>query len=134
LRLPRTIAGLAVMASGSLLASGAGASSAVISLSETSNGHAVIVAPGAHLTLTLHSTYWSIPKLPSSDVVSQIGTTKTVGVVQGCVPGQGCGTVTAHYVAAKAGVVRIRATRTTCGEAMRCTGDKGLWWVIVRVR
>jgi hypothetical protein len=134
LRLLRTIAGIAVIASGSLLASGAGANLAVVSLSEASNGHAVIVAPGARLSVTLHSTYWSIPKLPSSGVLSQVGTTKTVGVLQGCVPGQGCGTVTAHYVAAKAGVVRLRATRTTCGEAMRCTGDKGVWWVVVRVR
>ena len=121
-------------ASGSLLSSGAGASSAPVLLSESSNGHVVSVSPGAHLTLTLHSTYWSIPPLAASTVVARVGTTKTVGVLQGCVPGQGCGTVTAHYVATKAGTVRIRATRTTCGEAMRCTGDKGVWWVVVRVR
>ena len=50
----------------------------------------------------------------------------------GCVPGQGCGTVTTHYVARSLGLIHLRATRTSCGEALRCAPSAGLWTVTIR--
>ena len=133
-RLLRMVAGLAVAASGTFLATGVGASSAATTLGEANNGHTVTVSPGAHLTVVLHSTYWSIVPLSNGSVVAQVGTTKTVGVLKGCVPGQGCGTVTAHFVAKGAGMLRLQANRTSCGEAMRCSPAQSHWTVVLRVR
>ena len=133
-RLLRAVAGLAVAASGTFLATGVGASGAATTLVEANNGHAVTVKTGAHLTVVLHSTYWSIAPSSNNSVVAQVGTTKTVGILQGCVPGQGCGTVTAHFVAKGTGTVRLRASRTSCGEALRCTPAQSHWTVVIRVR
>lgn len=128
------VAGLAVATSGTFLATGAGASSAATTLGEAHNGHTVTVSPGAPLTIVLHSTYWSIVPLSNGSVVAQVGSTTVVGTLKGCVPGQGCGTVTAHFVAKGAGMVRLRANRTSCGEAMRCTPAQSHWTVVIRVR
>jgi hypothetical protein len=111
-----------------------------VTITESSNRHVVTVAKGAHLVVALHSTYWTITPLARRTVLAQVGTQQTGGSLAGpthaCapVPGQGCGTVTMHYVAHGAGTVRLTAQRTTCGEAMRCTGSQGSWYVTVRVR
>ena len=120
-------------------ASGASATAvAKVTITESSNRHVVTVARGAHLVVTLHSTYWTINPLARRTVLAQVGTQQTGGPLSGpthaCVPGQGCGTVTMHYVAHGAGTVRLTAKRTTCGEAMRCTRSQGSWYVTVRVR
>lgn len=109
-----------------------------VMLSETRNHRTVVVAPGARITVTLHSTYWSLTVPSSTPILAQIGTTTVValapGAAKGCVPGQGCGTLTARFVARHAGAVQLRATRTTCGEAMRCTPAQSVWTVLIRVR
>jgi hypothetical protein len=128
-------AGLLVAASGTFLATGAGATvPAATTLNEASNGHVITVSPGAHLTTVLHSTYWSIDPLSGKAVLVQLSATKTVGTLKGCVPGQGCGTVIAHFVARGSGQVRLRANRTSCGEALRCTPSQSHWTVVIRVR
>jgi hypothetical protein len=111
---------------------------AKVTITESSNRHVVTVAKGARLVVALHSTYWTITPLARRTVLAQIGIQQTGGPLSGsthsCVPGQGCGTVTMHYVAHGVGTVRLSAQRTTCGEAMRCTGSQGSWYVTVRVR
>lgn len=120
--------------------SGAGASGvAKVTITESSNRHVVTVTKGAHLVVALHSTYWTITPLARRTVLAQVGTQQTgpvPGSTPACapVPGQGCGTVSMHYVARGAGTVRLTAHRTTCGEAMRCTGSQGSWYVTIRVR
>ncbi len=135
----RAAAYAALVALSATLATGAGAArSATVVLSESSNGRTIAVNPGAHLTLTLHSAYWSVIRLPKQTTVIELGKTTTVGVLpgatSGCVAGQGCGTVTARFVAGGSGRVRLRATRTSCGEALRCTPSQSLWTVVIRVR
>jgi len=113
---------------------------AKVTITESSNRHVVTVAKGAHLVVALHSTYWTITPLESRTVLAQVGTQRTGGLLPGptntCapVPGQGCGTVSMRYVAQGAGTVRLTAHRTTCGEAMLCTGSQGSWYVTIRVR
>ena len=51
----------------------------------------------------------------------------------GCVPGGGCGTVTATYGAVHAGRVTVTANRTSCGEALRCSPEQGSFTVAVVV-
>jgi hypothetical protein len=107
--------------------------SALVVLSESSNGKVISVAKGSHFSVTLHTTYWSIHSVSTSSV-SQIGKTVVKGsFTNGCVPGQGCGTVTATYVANKVGTITLRASRTTCGEALRCSTRQSRWTVVVRV-
>ena len=107
--------------------------SALVVLSESSNGKVVSVAKGSHFSVTLHTTYWSIHSV-SNHSVTQIGKTVVRGsLANACAPGQGCGTVTATYVANKVGTVTLRASRTTCGEALRCSTSQSHWTVVVRV-
>jgi hypothetical protein len=92
-----------------------------VKVDEAANGSDVTLAPGDHLQVTLHSTYWQFN--PSSDpaVLAADGGPKT-GPGTNCpkYPGSGCGTVTQTYTALKAGKASISADRTTCGEAMAC--------------
>ncbi len=134
-RFLRVVAGLMVAASATILSTGAGATgTAATTVNEVSNDRVVTVRPGTNLTAILHSTYWSIDPLSGNAVLAQVGATKTVGKLKGCVPGQGCGTVSAHFVARGAGQVRLRAHRTSCGEALRCTPSQSHWTVVIRVR
>jgi len=111
--------------------------SRTVTLDEANNHHTVAVSPGTRITVTLHSTYWSPTPVHSSVILSPVGA-PTVAATQpgtaGCVPGQGCGTVTEHFVARHAGFIRLRATRTSCGEAMRCAPAQSAWTVVVHVR
>lgn len=138
-RVARSAAVLALAVAPTLAVSmsSAGASSATtVTIGESSNGHVVTVAKGQHLVVALHSTYWTITPLSRRTILAQLGTQKMIAPLPSpthCVPGQGCGSVTMHYAATGAGVVRLSAQRTTCGEAMRCTGTQGSWSVTVRV-
>ena len=108
-----------------------------MALNERSNGHTITVRPGSHLTLTLHSTFWSLAPLKSALVITQVGQTIVVRTPphasKACVPGQGCGTLSAGFVATHAGVIRLRTTRTSCGEALHCTPAQSVWTVLVHV-
>ena len=107
-----------------------------VTLNEASSHHTVAVNPDTRITVILHSTYWSLTPLGSNLTLSQVGASKVASVpgTAGCVPGQGCGTLRAHFVARHAGFIRLHATRTSCGEAMRCTPAQRVWTVVVHVR
>ena len=131
------ITALAMLAT--IVAGDAGASSAsVLVLNESSNGHAVAVGPRKHVTLVPHSTCWSVATLRTPSPLTQVGPMVTAGRLPsakgGCVAGQGCGTVTVCYVASAPGVVHLHASRTTCGEALRCSASQSHWTVTIRVR
>lgn len=114
---------------------GAGAATP-LTLSEASNHHTVTIVAGTTFSVKLHNTYWTLTPLPSTSALAQVGVTKVVGSLpssSGCVPGQGCGTVSAHFVTRHAGYARLSATRTSCGEALRCTPASGHWTVVVHV-
>jgi hypothetical protein len=90
---------------------------------------------GAVLTVTLHSTYWSL--LPPSDGLAvqpyAPAATTPATTCPGNVPGSGCGTVIATYNLGHVGTTVLRAHRTVCGEAMRCVGAAGDWSVTIVV-
>lgn len=88
---------------------------------------------GQRLRVVLHSTYWEFK--PTSDgAVLHLVAAPQVAPKSGCVPGQGCGTVTAVYVARRAGTATVKAERTSCGEAMGCTAAAGSYSLSVVVR
>jgi hypothetical protein len=99
---------------------------------DSNNGQSVQVRTGQQFTVTLNSTYWAFPPLASTSVVRPAGNPITAPS-PGCIPGGGCGTVSATYVAVAAGQVTIVATRTSCGEAMLCTGSAGQYQLSVVV-
>ena len=107
--------------------------SSSVTVSEADNGRTISVRRADRVTAVLHSTYWTFGKPSDEGVLLAEGDAVTRPQVQGCVPGQGCGTVTVRYLAVGAGRSVIGATRSTCGEALRCAPNQGSWRVTVVV-
>ena len=104
-------------------------------ISDQDNGHSVSVRAGERLELQLGSTYWQVGGSSDSNVLRlTAGTSVTTSPqIKGCVPGEGCGTVTALFDAVAPGRADVSAQRTSCGEAMSCTGNLGFYRVTVVV-
>lgn len=109
-------------------------------LSEKNASKTVAVKLGGRVELTLHSMYWQlvVPAKSSSliskgqPILKPIFPSATAPA--GCrVAGSGCGTQTWEFVATKVGLTHLVAGRTTCGEAMQCTGANGQFAVTVKV-
>lgn len=101
---------------------------------EADNGGTLTLRPGGTLVVVLHSTYWQFNPPSNPAVVSSEGRPASSPAPMGsCVPGEGCGTVTARFRALTPGRSTVSAGRTSCGEALRCTGNAGSWSVTVVV-
>jgi hypothetical protein len=83
------------------------------------NGLTKTLRTGERLVVRLDSTYWTFasaaPQLRLSD-------SPVVATSSPCRSGTGCGSVTATYSAIGTGRFTVAADRTSCGEAVRCTG------------
>jgi hypothetical protein len=97
------------------------------------NGHAISVRVGDHLLVVLDSTYWSVAGSSDQAVLRPAGAPTVSPQVGGCVPGGGCGTVSAQFDAVAAGRADVTAKRSSCGEALACTGGQGAYRVTVVV-
>jgi len=104
----------------------------VHNVSDADNGKTVTVAVGDRVIVTLHSTYWQIDAGSDPAVLRKDGAT-AYAPSGDCVPGGGCGTATASFTALASGHARVAASRTSCGEAMGCTGGAGSFFVDVNV-
>jgi len=102
-------------------------------VSERQDGGKVTLRRGQRLRVVLHSTYWELKRV-SAPAVLRLVAQPVVSPKSGCVPGQGCGTVTATYVAKALGSSDVTAERTSCGEAMGCTAAAGKFTLTVTVR
>jgi hypothetical protein len=109
-----------------------GAQPTIHRVTDTDSGSTVRARVGDSIVVTLHSTYWQLTD-PAGDVLVAVRapTADSGGPSCSPVPGSGCGTVRADFRVARAGTTEIRASRTSCGEALRCTGDQGSWAVTV---
>ncbi len=105
-----------------------------IAVDESANGRTITLHVGARLTVVLHNTYWEFAPASDPAVLAADGmpVVTPAGPVA-CVPGAGCGTVTAAFSARSTGRAVVRASRTTCGEAVRCVGGRGDFEVAVVV-
>lgn len=111
-----------------------GASPADVRLTEVDNGHTVTVAVGSTVTVVLASTYWQVQGSSDAAVLLLASGPVIAPAAQGtCVPGGGCGTVTTVFRALGPGRASVTAGRTTCGEAMQCTGTNGAFEVTIVV-
>jgi hypothetical protein len=97
------------------------------------NGHTVTLRSGERLEVVLASTYWQVEGSSNANVLRPTAPPTVRPQVTGCVVGGGCGTVTALFDAVGPGRADVSATRTSCGEAMSCTGNLGFYRVTVVV-
>jgi hypothetical protein len=109
-----------------------GQGSAAVVLHDQDNGRTVSVRKGAHLTIELGSTYWTFDSSSNATVLRQAGQPQVRPSAK-CVPGGGCGVVAAGFDALSAGMAVVSATRTSCGEALACTGLDGIYRVSIVV-
>jgi len=105
----------------------------ILVVQDQDNGHAVSLRAGERVQLVLASTYWQVDGSSDPKVLRPVAEPAVSPQVGGCVPGEGCGTVTALFDAVAPGRADLSARRTSCGEAMSCTGNLGLYRVTVLV-
>jgi hypothetical protein len=94
-------------------------------------GHTVKVARGTRVVVKLKSLYWHNFRSSNRGVVRLAG--KVTRVPGDCPLGVGCGTVKVPFKAVGAGSAHLRASRTSCGEALPCSKGKGRYDVTIRV-
>jgi hypothetical protein len=109
--------------------------SAVIIVRDNANGKTVHMRVGDRLELILASTYWTVHRSSAPDVLRQDGPTRLLPRPKSCskIPGLGCVPVKTSFTAPTVGRAVITASRTSCGEALRCVGDGGRFKVTVLV-
>jgi hypothetical protein len=107
--------------------------SGTVTVREQDNGGAVQLHAGERLQLVLSSTYWHVAGSTDQNVLRAAAEPVVSPRMTGCVPGEGCGTVTALFDALGPGRADVSAQRTSCGEAMACTGSQGTYRVTVLV-
>jgi len=135
MRITLPLALTAVMAGVVVLATPALAATTTASTTVTSKdkGTTVSVHVGDVLKVSLSSTAWTIAGASGPALVAQGAQSTTFVPGPTCHPGQGCGTTDRSFRAVKAGTAQLLATRTECGEALRCTADNGRWAMTVKV-
>lgn len=101
-------------------------------LTDDDNARVISVHVGDTFPVVLHSTYWS-PPVAADQLVLSVATPVIEPQLNGCVPGQGCGTVTVTVTAIAPGRSLLTAHRDTCGEAMACAPDQQNWQISITV-
>jgi hypothetical protein len=91
---------------------------------------------GQHLELVLGSTYWTVRGSSLPAVLKQDGPSHLMTRPPGCgtIPGIGCVPIRTDFSAVGAGTAVITASRTSCGEAMRCMPSQQHFTLTVVVR
>jgi hypothetical protein len=113
---------------------GGGPRRAVFVEHDASNGKTVRIGVGDQITLILASSYWKIRGSSAPGVLRQRGPVKLLAPSpSSCPPGFGCRPVRVYFSALAPGTAVITAHRTTCGEALACTGSRGRFRLTVIV-
>ena len=138
---PRLVVSAAVallVAGGGLALSAAlgSAPSSVTIVRADANGATVHVGVGDRLELILSSDYWHVHGSSSAAVLTQDGSARYLPRPGSCpdIPGLGCIPIQTSFTALARGTAVITASRTTCGEALRCLESQQRFTVTVVVR
>jgi len=102
-------------------------------VTERDKGTTVTLHAGDRLEVVLASTYWAIHAASKPAVLRADGEQVTTPQLNACVPGGGCGTASRRFTAIAKGKTTVSASRTSCGEALRCTDGNGRFAVTVVV-
>ena len=107
-----------------------------VTAGDADNGRTLTLSVGDKLVVRLASTYWRFSTPAGGGPLVGLGPAEVTASPPGagCVPGAGCGAVVATFRAVLAGQETVSADRTTCGEAMRCTGGAGTYRLYLVVR
>jgi predicted secreted protein len=100
---------------------------------DADNGKTITIKVGQRLEIRLSSTYWVFGSSSNIAVLRSAGPQVASPQPSGCVPGGGCGVVTATFDAIRAGQADVTAARTSCGEALRCTAEQSKYRLTVSV-
>lgn len=93
---------------------------------EKANQTTVRFRVGTRVELLLHSDYWTVVGSSRPDVLAQDGPTRQLPRTPStCPPGVGCQPLQTFFTARTPGSAVVSATRTTCGEALRCLPGQG---------
>jgi hypothetical protein len=122
---------LAVLGCGGAASTSSAAPSVPVVVTETDNGRTLTAASGEQLIVTLHSTYWTFAGSSNPAALREVA--QPVASPGTCPPGVGCGQVTATFTAVGPGRADVTASRSSCGEALSCTGGAGSFRVSVVV-
>jgi hypothetical protein len=108
----------------------------VIVVRNNANGKAVSARAGDRIELILSSSYWHVTGSSAPSVLRQDGPPVLLSRPSSCpdIPGLGCIPVRADFAALTDGQAVITASRSACGEALRCMPDQTRFTVIVVVR
>ena len=106
-----TLATFALSACGS---SGPALHGSAVTVGWSDKGRTVSVGRGARIVVELHNTYWRIRGSSDPSVVRQTGPERHASTPVGkCVPGEGCGTVSASFRVANIAPRDSRSRRTS---------------------
>jgi hypothetical protein len=110
--------------------------STVIVVRDDANGRTVSARAGDRIVLILSSSYWHVTSSSAPSVLRQDGPPVLLSRPSSCpdVSGLGCIPVRADFTALIDGKALITASRSACGEALRCMPDQTRFTVIVVVR
>jgi hypothetical protein len=108
----------------------------VIVVRDDANGKTVPARAGDRIELILSSSYWHVTSSSAPSVLRQDGPPVLLSRPSSCpdIPGLGCIPVRADFTALSDGKAVITASRSACGEALRCMPDQTRFTVIVVVR
>lgn len=130
---PLTTAVVAVAAAGTLTVVGCGTAASVdqpgakvIVAHDNANGKTVSLRTGDSLRLILSSSYWNVAGSSAARVLRQDGATVLLARPSSCpdIAGLGCTPISTLFKALAPGKAVIKASRTSCGEALRCVGKR----------
>ena len=109
----------------------------VIVIRDNANGTMVPVASGDRVELILSSSYWEVAGSSAPRVLRQDGPATLMPRPSSCpenIPGLGCIPIQMKFTALADGRAVIKASRTSCGEALRCGPHHTRFTVTVVVR
>ena len=122
------------LASAFLFSSAAQSSgTSALQIADSANGKTFKVKSGSIIKVTLNSTFWNFQ---SSTGINGSESPTMTAIMPGptapanCqLPGVGCGTVVWKFKAGKPGRANFIASRTLCGEALRCSAKQSKFTV-----
>jgi hypothetical protein len=138
------VAAVAVLAVSAVAAAGCGTAASVahhpvgggatvIVVRDNANGKTVPARAGDRIELILASSYWSVAGSSAPRVLRKDGPTVLLPRPSSCptIPGLGCVPVRTDFTALTGGKAVITASRSSCGEALRCMPDQTRFTVTI---
>lgn len=112
------------------------ASPHVVVVRDDANGKTVDVPAGATVELILNSSYWKVAGSSTPTVLRQDGGSTVLPRPSNCpqIPGSSCSPLRTDFTALAPGSATVAASRTSCGEAMKCGPNESRFSVTVVVQ